>query len=83
MPSLMKILVAGLLVVLLLAIGSEVVALRHLSLPPAAGGNPVVVRKLPLTFPAPKTVRAIPTRPPVLQHSAKAHWYSHKKPSAS
>ena len=62
MPSLMKVLVAGLLVVLVLAVGSEVMALRHLNSPPAAGEIPLVVRKLPIAAPVSKTVRPIPTR---------------------
>ena len=58
MPTLLKIVIAGLLLLLLLALGTEVVALRGgqpLPLPRAV--PPVVVRKVPDPTERPKTVR--------------------------
>ncbi len=66
MRILLKIILTSLLLVLIVAVGAEVVALRRSALPdPLQVAPPVVVRKAAGTSTAPKTVRPVPGRPPV------------------
>ena len=60
MHTLLKILFGSLLLVLIMALGTEVVALYHHALPlPAKTAPPVVVRKSPMALMPPKTVRPV------------------------
>jgi len=68
---LLKILIPGLLLVLALAVGAEVVALHRAARPAQVPlVAPVVVRKAPDLLPPPKLVRTLP-RPPVRHHMAR------------
>ncbi|MDO7852182.1 hypothetical protein [Hymenobacter convexus] len=70
MRTLLKILISGLLLVLMVAVGAEVVALHHNALPdPDPLAAPVVVRKAPGVMPTPKFVRTLPNAP---RHVAKS-----------
>lgn len=63
MRILLKILLGSLLLVLIMALGTEVVALYHSALPlPTKTAPPVVVRKSPTTLMPPKTVRPVVAR---------------------
>ena len=65
MRILLKILLSSLLLVLIVALGTEVVALHRNALPPPAPGTPpVVVRKSSTAPEPPKTVRAVGPHPP-------------------
>ena len=47
MRTLLKILISGLLLVLMVAVGAEVVALHRAAVAPGAPAAPVIVRKAP------------------------------------
>ncbi len=70
MPTLLKILFAALLLVLLVALGAEVVALHRPRAGRAAPAVPVVVRKSRHPGPAAKTVRQL--APPASRPHATA-----------
>jgi hypothetical protein len=62
---LLKILLSSLLLVLIIAVGTEVVALHRSTLPPAGQASPPVVVRKSTTAPMPlKTVRPVPGHPP-------------------
>ena len=63
MRTLLKILISGLLLVLMVAVGAEVVALHRAAVAPGALAAPVIVRKAPDLLPPPKLVRALPNAP--------------------
>ncbi|MCC3152491.1 hypothetical protein Q3A66_05590 [Hymenobacter sp. BT770] len=76
MQNLLKVLLCGLLLLLAVALGTEVVALHRSQVPgspkPAA---PVVVRKAPHAHAPPKTVRQVkePTKKPANIPPSKSH----------
>ena len=64
MRILLKILLGSLLLVLIVALGTEVVALHRSALPlPSQTAQPVVVRKSPTAPMPPKTVRPVAAAP--------------------
>ena len=69
MRVLLKILLSGLLLVVLLAVGAEVVALHHSKLPDPAQASPaVVVRKAARDNTPPKSVCPVPATAKKLGH---------------
>lgn len=81
MRILLKILLTGLLLVLVVALGTEVVALHHTALP-ALLGPPVVVRKSATAAVPPKSVRRLAWPKPA--HTAhKSISTLHKKAPAN
>jgi len=64
MPLPLKILLASLLALVLLAVGAEVLALHRLAPTAASRPDPVVVRKLPAVAQPYKSVRRLPHRHP-------------------
>jgi len=60
---LLKFLFTGLLLLLLVALGTEVVALRRSAAPAQGPASPPVVRKRAHPTAPPKTVRPVPRRP--------------------
>ena len=60
MRILLRILIGGLLLVLAVALGAEVVALHRATLAPAVPAAPVVVRKAPGDLRPAKSVRHVP-----------------------
>lgn len=80
MRILLKILLSSLLLVLVIAVGTEVVALHRNALPPPNQTTPTVVVRKSTTAPVPlKTVR------PVIGHSPAFFWLrkgrKHKAPA--
>ncbi|WP_210515156.1 hypothetical protein [Hymenobacter terricola] len=84
MRNLLKFLLTSLLLVLVVAVGAEVVALhRSTLLHPLQAAPTVVVRKAAYPTTPPKTVRPVPGPPPASTSRHKAPALAHKKSPAS
>ncbi|GAB3847388.1 hypothetical protein GCM10028822_08740 [Hymenobacter terrigena] len=81
MHTLLKILLSSLLLVLLVALGTEVVALHRIALP-GQTTPPVVVRKSTTAPMPPKTVRPVAIRRPPPTKLRKAALLPHNKAPA-